>query len=120
MSGEGNNTNNTPAMEQILAMFNSLKADLSNNNDNINSLKADMNNNNNAIEVMQAENVTLREELLARIDNRSRLSSRASSRATSPRQLAARLQSLHEKMPGLEMTSSRILWASGVNDRDLC
>ena len=48
MSGEGNNTNNTPAMEQILAMFNSLKADLSNNNDNINSLKADMNNNNNA------------------------------------------------------------------------
>ena len=62
-----------------------------------------MNNNNNAIEVMQAENVTLREELLARIDNRSRLSSRASSRATSPRQLAARLQCFHEKMPDLEM-----------------
>ena len=37
MSGEVNTTNNTPAMEQILSMFNSLKADLINNNNSINT-----------------------------------------------------------------------------------
>jgi len=37
MSGEGNNTINTPMMEQMMAM-------LSNMSINMNSLKADMNN----------------------------------------------------------------------------
>jgi hypothetical protein len=43
--------------------------------------------------------VNNREELLLRIDIRSRMSSRASSSATSPRQIAARLQELSEKLP---------------------
>ena len=88
MSGEANNTNNTSAMEQILSMFNSLKVDNNNTNNNINSLKADIINSNNAIEAMQTANAATLEE---------------SSRATSPRQLAARLESLHGKMPNLEM-----------------
>ena len=43
---------------------------------------------------------TTREELLARIDNKSRLSSRASSRATSPKQL---MKQLHEKLSEFEL-----------------
>ncbi len=45
--------------------------------------------------------VSLREELLVRIDTKSRLSSRVSSRATSPKQL---MPQLHEKLPEFKMT----------------
>ena len=70
-----------------------------------NSLTNELNSNNQAIseklESVQAENAATREELLARIDTRSRASTRAPSRATSPRQLAARLEELNMKMPEL-------------------
>ena len=84
-------------MTVILEAINNVKNEL-NNNINSNSQAV-----NDKFEIIQAENAATREELLTRINDRSRLSSRASSRATSPRQLAARLQSLHEKMPDLEM-----------------
>ncbi len=102
-------------MNAILEAINNSKNDFRND---INSLKNELNNNinsnsqavNDKFEIIQAENAAIqaenaatREELLTRINDRSRLSSRASSRATSPRKLAARLQSLHEKMPDLEM-----------------
>ena len=79
ISGNDNTTNNNPAMEQILLIFNSLKADNNNTNNAIEAI-------NNKFESLQAENVTTREELLARIDSRSRLSSRS----TSFKQLALR------------------------------
>ena len=70
-----------------------------------NSLTNELNSNNQAIseklESVQAENAATREELLARIDTRSRASTRAPARATSPRQLAARLEELNMKMPEL-------------------
>ena len=84
-------------MTVILEAINNVKNEL-NNNINSNSQAV-----NDKFEIIQAENAATREELLTRINDRSRLSSRASSRATSPRQLAARLQSLHGKMPDLEM-----------------
>jgi hypothetical protein len=60
-------------------------------NNNINSLKADINHINDKVGSLQEENLATREELLARIDTKSRLSSRASSRALSSRYHAATL-----------------------------
>ena len=114
MSGEDNSTNNTPDMmtdilEAINNVKNELNSSINNNNNNMqekfNSLTNELNSNNQAIreklESVQAENAATREELLARIDTRSRASTRAPSRATSPRQLAARLEELNMKMPEL-------------------
>jgi hypothetical protein len=104
MSGEDNNNINTPMMEQLMTMlnnrFNSIEENNNNmninTNNNINSLKADMNNINEKVGSLQEENLATREELLARIDTKSRFFSRASSRATSPKQL---MKQLHEKLP---------------------
>ena len=126
MSGENNSTNNnTDMMTAILEAINNSKNELKNElNSNINNsintmqdqfnekfnsltseLKNELNNTNQAIseklESVQAENAATREELLARIDTRSRVLTRAPSRATSPRQLAARLEELNMKMPEL-------------------
>ena len=76
MSGEDNNTINTPMMEQLMTMlnnrFNSIE-EYNNNininiNNNIHSLKADMNHINDKVGSLQEENLATREELLARID----------------------------------------------------
>ena len=111
MSGEDNNTNNnTDMMTAILEAINNSKNDINNLR---NDLKNDININNQSInekfdiiqdkfESMQAENAATREELISRIDTRSRVSTRAPSRATSPRQLATRLEELSMKMPELE------------------
>ena len=104
MSGEDNNTINTPMMEQLMTMlnnrFNSIEENNNNmninTNNNINSLKTDMNNINEKVGSLQEVNLAIREELLARIDTKSRFFSRASSRATSPKQL---MKQLHEKLP---------------------
>ena len=94
-------------MTVILEAINKSNNAMQDLQDKVDSLKNENNSNHQAVndkfETIQAENAATREELLTRINDRSRLSSRASSRATSPRQLAARLQSLHEKMPDLEM-----------------
>ena len=121
MSGEDNNTNNTPDMiTAILEAINNSNNNMNTNintmqeqfNEKFNSLTNEPNSNNQAIseklesvqekfETIQAENAATREELLARIDTRSRASTRALSRATSPRQLATRLKELNMKMPEL-------------------
>ena len=77
-----NDINNT--MNNVNSKMNSLKADLKNINEKVGSLQAE------GIATRE-ENLATREELLARIDTKSRLSSRASSRALSPRHLAVTL-----------------------------
>ena len=69
-------------------------------NNRFNSIEENMNNINEKVGSLQEENLATREELLARIDTKSRLSSRASSRATSPKQL---MKQLHEKLPEFEL-----------------
>jgi hypothetical protein len=107
MSDEDTYTVNNPMMEQMMAMLNNLSSNVNHMNDNMNSLKTDMNKSNQAVsdkfESIQAENAATREELLARIDARSRMSSKATSRATSPHQIAARLQELSDKLPEYKM-----------------
>ena len=96
--------------------FNSYINDMNHNiNNNMNSIRDDMNMNNDMVNArieslqeriasragsrvvnrlngsLQAEGIATREELLARIDTKSRLSSRASSRALSSRHLAVTL-----------------------------
>ena len=103
MSGEDNNTNNISAMDQVMAMLNTMNNNINESKNDINSLKIDIKNeitsNNQSIndkfdiiqdkfESMQAENAATREELISRIDTRSRVSTRAPSRATSSKQLA--------------------------------
>ena len=93
MSGEDNSTNNnTDMMTAILEAINNCKNE---SNDKFKII-------NDKFESMQAENAATREELISRIDKRSRVSTRAPSRATSPRQLATRLEELNMKMPELE------------------
>ena len=69
-------------MNAILEAINSVKNELKNN----------INSNSQAVsdkfKIIQAENAASREKLLARINDRSRLSSRVSSRTTSSKQLA--------------------------------
>ena len=97
MSGEDKSTNNnTDMMTAILEAINNSKNEF---HEKFESLKNDNNNNNKDINdkfeiiqdkfvFMKAENAVYREGLLARIDSRSRLSSRVCSRATSSKQLA--------------------------------
>ena len=87
-------------------------------------MNKNMNKINDRVESLQAERLATREELLARIDTRSRASSRASSRETSPTQVMAKL---HAKMPELSnpavvetshMDYSNVqVSMTGVNDR---
>ena len=73
MSGEDNNTINTPMMEQLITMLNSRFNSIEENNNNmnininnnINSLKADMNNINEKVGSLQAESIATREDNLA-------------------------------------------------------
>jgi hypothetical protein len=83
----------TPSiMEVMQAMFNNLNNNMNNIND---SLRAEINNNNSKIDQMQVLNAAARVEMFELIDQRSRRSTRASSRTTSravgTRQFAASL-----------------------------
>ena len=103
-------------MDQVMAMLNTMNNNINESKNDINNLKKDIKNeitnSTQAVnekfetildkfEIIQAENAATREELLARINTRSRVSTRAPSRAASPRQLAARLEELNMKMPEL-------------------
>ena len=105
MSGQDSSTaasSMMEAMQAMQAMFIQMDNKL---NDNNNTIINNMNKSNEAIEAindkfesLQAINAATREELLQKIDMRSRASSRASSRATSPTQVMAKL---HAKLPEL-------------------
>ena len=75
MSDEDNTTTAASMMATMQAMFTQMSETLNNNNNNmninINGLRAEMNSNNEATRL----------ELLERIDQRSRLSTRTSTRA---------------------------------------
>ena len=76
-------------LEMMQAMVSDFTTTITNNHD---SLRAEINNNNakgnDKFKIIQAENAASREKLLTRINDRSRLSSRVSSRTTSSKQLA--------------------------------
>ena len=118
-------------IEQFNSNINDMNHNINNNmnsiRDDMSSIKDDMNSNNDMVNArfeslqeriasragsravnrlngsLQAEGIATREELLARIDTKSRMSCKASSRATSPHQVAARLQELSEKLPEHKM-----------------
>ena len=86
-------------MAEMKVSNESLRADmLTNNNTIINNMNKSNEAINDKFESLQAINAATREELLQKIDMRSRASSRASSRATSPTQVMAKL---HAKLPEL-------------------
>jgi hypothetical protein len=87
MSGEDNNTINNPIMEQMMAMLNNLSNNVIDINNNMNNIYDQVGSLQAEGIATREENLATREELLARIGTKSRLSSRASSRANSPRQL---------------------------------
>ena len=121
--------------------FNSYINDMNHNiNNNMNSIRDDMNMNNDMVNArieslqeriasragsrvvnrlngsLQTEGIATREELLARIDTKSRLSSRASSRALSSRHLAVTLMATIRVVivPTVLKTSPLCLSVSGV------
>jgi hypothetical protein len=82
MLGDNNNTINTPMMEQLMTMLNNRFNTFEENNNKMNINYTTMNNNmttmNNIISNINVRVETIQAENAAKIDTRSRLSSRAS------------------------------------------
>jgi Txe/YoeB family toxin of Txe-Axe toxin-antitoxin module len=84
MSGEEPSMEHPTLLEQKQAMLVNNNEILKNDiNNTINNVNNNMNKINDKVESLQIENIATREELLARIDTKSRLFSRTSSRASS-------------------------------------